>query len=149
MPPTNAKIQFHILQPVSLTERTRLKQFIIKLFRQEKKPLAELSYIFCSDQYLLEINRQFLQHDFYTDIITFPLADPGQPISGEIYISVDRVRDNAREFGSSIQQELLRVIFHGALHLCGYKDKSPRDEKLMRAMEDKYLELYSVPRGNI
>ena len=149
MPPTNAKIQFHILQPVSLTERTRLKQFIIKLFRQEKKPLAELSYIFCSDQYLLDINRQFLQHDFYTDIITFPLSDPGQPISGEIYISVDRVRDNAREFGSSIQQELLRVIFHGALHLCGYKDKSPRDEKLMRAMEDKYLELYSVPRGNI
>ena len=149
MPPTNAKIQFHILQPVSLTERTRLKQFIIKLFRQEKKPLAELSYIFCSDQFLLDINRQFLQHDFYTDIITFPLSDPGQPISGEIYISVDRVRDNAREFGSSIQQELLRVIFHGALHLCGYKDKSPRDEKLMRAMEDKYLELYSVPRGNI
>jgi probable rRNA maturation factor len=142
MPLTNAKIQFHILQPVSLTERTRLKQFIIKLFRQEKKPLAELSYIFCSDQYLLDINRQFLQHDFYTDIITFPLSDPGQPISGEIYISVDRVRDNAREFGSSIRQELLRVIFHGALHLCGYKDKSPRDEKLMRAMEDKYLTLY-------
>jgi len=142
MPPTNAKIQFHILQPVSLRERTRLKQFIVKLFRQEKKPLAELSYIFCSDQYLLDINRQFLQHDFYTDIITFPLSDPGQPISGEIYISVDRVRDNAREFGSSIRQELLRVIFHGALHLCGYKDKSLRDEKLMRKMEDKYLSLY-------
>ena len=142
MPLTNAKIQFHILQPVSLRERTRLKQFIIKLFRQEKKPLAELSYIFCSDQYLLDINRQFLQHDFYTDIITFPLSDPGQPISGEIYISVDRVRDNAREFGSSIRQELLRVIFHGALHLCGYKDKSLRDEKLMRKMEDKYLSLY-------
>jgi rRNA maturation RNase YbeY len=143
MPPTNAKIQFHILQPVSLRERTRLKQFIVKLFRQEKKPLAELSYIFCSDQYLLDINRQFLQHDFYTDIITFPLSDPGQPISGEIYISVDRVRDNAREFGSSIRQELLRVIFHGALHLCGYKDKSLRDEKLMRKMEDKYLALYN------
>jgi len=142
MPPTNAKIQFHILQPVPLKERTRLKQFIIRLFRQEKKPLAGLSYIFCSDQYLLDINRQFLQHDFYTDIITFPLSDPGQPISGEIYISVDRVRDNAGEFGSSIQRELLRVIFHGALHLCGYKDKSPRDEKLMRKMEDKYLALY-------
>jgi probable rRNA maturation factor len=142
MPLTNAKIQFHILQSVSLKERTHLKQFIIRLFRQEKKPLAALDYIFCSDQYLLDINRQFLQHDFYTDIITFPLSDPGQPISGEIYISVDRVRDNAREFGSSIQQELLRVVFHGALHLCGYKDKSPRDEKLMRKMEDKYLLLY-------
>jgi rRNA maturation RNase YbeY len=149
MPPTNAKIQFHILQPVSLKERTRLKQFIIKLFRQEKKPLASLSYIFCSDQYLLDINRQFLQHDFYTDIITFPLSDAGQPINGEIYISVDRVRDNAREFGSSVRKELHRVIFHGALHLCGYKDKGPRDEKLMRKMEDKYLKLYSVPRGNI
>jgi len=139
---TNAQIQFHILQPISLEERTRLKQFLITLFKKEKKPLAELSYIFCSDQRLLEINRQFLQHDFYTDIITFPLSDPGQPISGEIYISVDRVRDNAREFGSSIKRELHRVIFHGALHLCGYKDKSPKDEKLMRKMEDKYLTLY-------
>jgi len=139
---TNAQIQFHILQPISLEERTRLKQFLITLFKKEKKPLAELSYIFCSDQRLLEINRQFLQHDFYTDIITFPLSDPGQPISGEIYISVDRVRDNAREFGISIKRELHRVIFHGALHLCGYKDKSPKDEKLMRKMEDKYLTLY-------
>jgi probable rRNA maturation factor len=142
MPATNAKIQFHILQPISLEERTRLKQFLNGLFKKEKKPLAELSYIFCSDQRLLEINRQFLQHDFYTDIITFPLSDPGQPISGEIYISVDRVRDNAREFGNSIREELHRVIFHGALHLCGYKDKSPKDEKLMREMEDKYLALY-------
>lgn len=142
MPAINAKIQFHILQPVSLEERTRLKQFIISLFRREKKALAELSLIFCSDPYLLEINRQFLQHDFYTDIITFPLSDPGQPISGEIYISVDRVRENAAAFGSSIKKELHRVIFHGALHLCGYKDKSPRDQKLMRKMEDHYLALY-------
>ena len=119
-----------------------MKQFIISLFRREKKPLAELNYIFCSDQRLLEINRQFLQHDFYTDIITFPLSDPGQPISGEIYISVDRVRDNAAAFGSSITKELHRVIFHGALHLCGYKDKSPREEKIMRKMEDHYLALY-------
>ena len=142
MPTTNARIQFHILQQVSLKERTRLKQFLITLFKKEKKPLAALSYIFCSDQRLLEINRQFLQHDFFTDIITFPLSDPGQPITGEIYISIDRVRDNAREFGSSVKKELHRVIFHGALHLCGYKDKSPGEEKLMRKMEDKYLALY-------
>jgi rRNA maturation RNase YbeY len=142
MPAINAKIQFHILQSVSLKERARLKQFIISLFRREKKPLAELNYIFCSDQRLLEINRQFLQHDFYTDIITFPLSDPGQPISGEIYISVDRVRENAAAFGTLIRKELLRVIFHGALHLCGYKDKSPKDEKLMRKMEDHYLAQY-------
>ena len=142
MPVINARIQFHFIQPVSLEERTRLKQFIVTLFQKEKKKLAELQYIFCSDPYLLEINSQFLQHDFYTDIITFPLSDPGQPISGEIYISVDRVRDNTREFGSSLKKELHRVIFHGALHLCGYKDKSPQDEKLMREMEDKYLALY-------
>jgi len=142
MPTTNARIQFHILQQVSLKERTRLKQFLITLFKKEKKPLAALSYIFCSDQRLLEINRQFLQHDFFTDIITFPLSDPGQPITGEIYISIDRVRDNAREFGSSVKKELHRVIFHGALHLCGYKDKSPGEEKLMRKMEDKCLTLY-------
>jgi probable rRNA maturation factor len=142
MPANNAKIQFHILQKVSLKDRTQLKRFLTSLFKKEKKPLAELNYIFCSDQYLLEINRQFLQHDFYTDIITFPLSDPGQPISGEIYISVDRVRENAAAFGSSIRKELHRVIFHGALHLCGYKDKSPRDEKLMRKMEDRYLALY-------
>lgn len=142
MPAINAKIQFHSLQPVSLKERTRLKQFIIALFRREKKALAELSFIFCSDPYLLEINRQFLQHDFYTDIITFPLSDPGQPISGEIYISVDRVRENAAAFGSSLQKELHRVVFHGALHLCGYKDKTSGDEKLMRKMEDHYLALY-------
>ena len=142
MPATNAKIQFHILQPISLEERTRLKQFLNGLFKKEKKSLGELSYIFCSDQRLLEINRQFLQHDFYTDIITFPLSDPGQPISGEIYISVDRVRENAGKFGNSVRKELHRVIFHGALHLCGYKDKSPGEEKLMRKMEDKYLALY-------
>ena len=142
MPVNNAKIQFHILQKVSLKDRTQLKRFLTSLFKKEKKPLAELNYIFCSDQYLLEINRQFLQHDFYTDIITFPLSDPGQPISGEIYISVDRIRENAAAFGSSIRKELHRVIFHGALHLCGYKDKSPRDEKLMRKMEDRYLALY-------
>lgn len=138
----NPRIQFHFLHPVSLQERARLKQFIISLFQKEKKRLTELQYIFCSDQRLLEINQQFLQHDFYTDIITFPLSDPGQPISGEIYISVDRVRDNAAVFGSSIKRELHRVIFHGALHLCGYKDKKPREEKLMREMEDKYLALY-------
>src|ERR1700679_3218515 len=112
MPAINAKIQFHILQPVPLKERTRLKQFIVSLFKREKEPLAELSFIFCSDQYLLEINRQFLQHDFFTDIIPFPLSDPGQPTSGEIYISVDRVRENAAAFGSSLKKELHRVIFH-------------------------------------
>src|SRR5580698_8690057 len=132
-------IRFHFLEKISLKDRQILKNTLTALFKKERKKLAKLQYIFVSDDRLLEINRQFLQHDFYTDIITFPLSEPRQPISGEIYISVDRVRENAREFGSSIKEELLRVIFHGALHLCGYKDKTPRDEKLMRVMEDKYL----------
>lgn len=104
--------------------------------------MAELQYIFCSDDYLLQINRQFLHHDYYTDIITFDLTEESHPINAEIYISVDRVRDNAREFGNSLRTELHRVIFHGSLHLCGYKDKNPREQELMRQMEEKYLKLY-------
>lgn len=104
--------------------------------------MREIHYIFCSDDYLLEINRQHLQHDYYTDIITFGLSDPGQPIQAEVYISIDRVRDNARQLNYSIKEELHRVVFHGALHLCGYKDKRAKDQRIMRKMEDKYLRLY-------
>ena len=138
----NPSIQFNFLEPISLAERTRLKRFLVALFKRERKALAELQYIFCSDAYLLEINRQFLHHDFYTDIITFDLSEKGQPTSGEIYISVDRVRDNAQNFDSSLKKELQRVIFHGALHLCGFKDKTPKEELEMRKMEEKYLALY-------
>ena len=138
----NPTIQFNFLEPISLAERTRLKQFIILLFKREKAPLAEIQYIFCSDQYLLAINRQFLQHDYYTDIITFDLSEPGQPINAEIYISVDRVRENAREFNSSVKKELHRVLFHGALHLVGYSDKGREAEIRMRKMEEKYLTRY-------
>ncbi|HZE83551.1 MAG TPA: rRNA maturation RNase YbeY [Puia sp.] len=136
-------IQFHFLQQgFSLADRSSLKVFIASLLKKEKKRLGELNYIFCSDDYLLEINRQFLHHDFYTDIITFDLSNPGLPLNAEIYISVDRVRDNAREFQSSFKNEMHRVIFHGALHLCGYKDKKPAEKQIMRKMEDKYLSLY-------
>jgi probable rRNA maturation factor len=135
-------IQFHLLKAISLRDRTRLKAFLHLLFQREKTKLAELQYIFCSDDRLLEINKQFLNHDYYTDIITFNLSGANQPINAEIYISVDRVRDNAQEFNSSVQKELHRVIFHGALHLCGYEDKTRKDELEMRKMEDKYLNLY-------
>ncbi|HUB60499.1 MAG TPA: rRNA maturation RNase YbeY [Puia sp.] len=141
-------IRFHFLQKISLHNRQLVKSTLAILFRQEGKKLGELRYIFVSDKRLLEINRQFLQHDFYTDIITFPLSEPRQPISGEIYISVDRVRDNARKYGNSMKEELLRVIFHGALHLCGYGDKTPLQEKKMRRLEEKYLQLYRVSTWN-
>jgi len=137
------KIRFHFLEgDITLTERSSLKAFIENLFKREKKKLSGLNYIFCSDDYLLDINKQYLKHDFYTDIITFGLSDPGKPISGEIYISLDRVRDNANQFNTTLKREIHRVIFHGALHLCGYRDKKKEEEILMRKMEDKYLSLY-------
>jgi probable rRNA maturation factor len=135
-------IQFNFLHPIALQDRTRLKRLLASLFKKEKKQLGELLYIFCSDDYLLQINLEYLNHNYFTDIITFDLSEKDQLINAEIYISVDRVRENAREFGCSVRQELHRVMFHGALHLCGYKDKKPKDALLMREMEDKWLGLY-------
>lgn len=126
-----------------LRNRTRLKVIIERLFKNEKHGLARLNYVFCSDKFLLRINRDYLGHDEYTDIISFDLTDPGEDITGEIYISIDRVRDNARMLRQPVSQELLRVIFHGALHLCGYGDKSEKELKKMREMEDKYLKIVS------
>ena len=127
---------------LTLTSKTELKAFIESLFKKEKTPLATINYIFCSDKYLLTINQQFLKHDYYTDIITFGLHDKGTPVVAEVYISTDRVKENAATHGVTYTNEMLRVLFHGALHLCGYKDKSSEDEKLMRAKESFYLEKY-------
>jgi len=135
-------IQFHFLLPVSFSKRTLAKEVIRDLFKKEKTKLEQLQYIFCSDEYLLEINKQHLQHNYYTDIITFDLSNKPNAVIGEIYISVDRVKDNAQNYEVSFKQELLRVIFHGALHLCGYKDKTQKDQALMRKAEDKYLHYY-------
>jgi len=136
-------IQFFFTdQKITLTDRTNLKSFIQSIFKKEKTSAASLTYVFCSDPYLLEINKQFLQHDYYTDIITFDLSSTKDIVEGEVYISIDRVRDNANQLGHSIKNELHRVIFHGALHLCGYKDKKPADKKDMRLAEEKYLKLY-------
>ena len=112
------------------------------LFKKEKASLTSLNFIFCSDEYLLEINQQFLKHNFYTDIISFNLAANNEPVEGEIYISLDRVRENAGELNQSFKTELHRVIFHGALHLCGYMDKRPADILVMRKKEDEYLKSY-------
>jgi rRNA maturation RNase YbeY len=128
---------------ISLPHRTRLKAFITKLFAKEGKKLKSLNYIFTSDKDLLRINREYLDHDFYTDIITFDLSEDPDFKVAEIYISTDRVRENAVSFGVAIQQELLRVIFHGALHLCGYKDKSHKDKELMTFKENYFLKLYT------
>ena len=137
-------IVFHALEPVIFKQRRLLKKFIIQLFIKEKKFLQSIDIIFCSDEYLLEINKQHLQHDFYTDIITFDLSESSaNPIIGELYISIDRVKDNAALRDEKFSTELLRVIFHGLLHLCGFKDKKAKDKKTMRPKEDEYLGLYN------
>ena len=126
----------------TLKNRVALKSFIEKRVKKEGLSIESLNYVFCSDKYLLEINKQFLDHNYYTDIISFDLSEvPGQLI-GEVYISVDRVKDNAKTHGATFSEELLRVIFHGALHFCGYKDKKPADAKKMRQMEDLWLSAY-------
>ena len=126
----------------TLANRVALKSFIEKKLKKEGYTIDSLTYVFCSDKYLLKINKDFLSHDYYTDIISFDLSEvPGQLI-GEVYISVDRVKDNAKTHGTSLKEELHRVIFHGALHFCGYKDKKPSDAKKMREMEDRWLNAY-------
>lgn len=136
-------IQFFFLQKnISLTNRTSLKTFINSIFKMERRKLESLTYIFCSDEYLLEINKTHLKHNYYTDIITFDFSYTENAITGEIYISTDRVRDNASTLDVSIKEELHRVIFHGALHLCGYKDKTTKDAKDMRVAEDRCLNNY-------
>jgi rRNA maturation RNase YbeY len=136
-------ISFNFEKRITLNNRRNLKQFLSKLFNNEKVAAESLSYVFCSDDFLLKINQDYLQHDYYTDIITFDLSsDLQSPIIGEIYISVDTIRDNAKRFHSTTEKELHRVIFHGALHLCGYKDKTMKEKSEMINMEDQCLEQY-------
>jgi probable rRNA maturation factor len=137
-----ARIDFHELTPVSLRNRRTLKEFLFSVFRHEKQHLQELTIVFCDDPYLLDLNRRFLNHDFYTDILSFALSGPKEALTAEIYISVDRVKENARTAKTTFQEELHRVVFHGVLHLCGYTDKSVGAQRLMRSKEDACLKSY-------
>lgn len=132
---------------ITLSGRNRLKQFIEQLFKAEKKALVSINYIFCSDTNLLAINQQFLKHDYYTDTITFNLSNNLHIIEGEVYISVDRVRENAQKLNLTLKEELHRVLFHGTLHLCGYKDKTIKEKRKMTKREDKYLRAYLFDRS--
>lgn len=140
--PSKSKVYFFFEhRKFFLGNRSKLKKFIESIFKKEKKQLGSLNYIFCTDKRLREINRQFLKHDYYTDIISFELSET-EYCQGEIYISIDRVKENAKGLKISFKSELLRVIFHGALHLCGFKDKSKLEMKKIREREDFYLRLY-------
>lgn len=125
-----------------LLNESDLTIWISKVCSSENLDFGDVSLIFCSDEYLLEMNRTHLDHDFYTDIITFDYTD-NQIVSGDLFISIDRVRDNANDFIVSFEHELHRVIIHGILHLCGYKDKSDDEEKLMRSKENVALAMIS------
>ncbi|MBS1496019.1 MAG: rRNA maturation RNase YbeY [Bacteroidetes bacterium] len=136
-------VHFHFQKQVDLKLRKKLKAFIPEIFIFNRKLGGNISFVFCSDEYLLNINKDFLQHDYYTDIITFNLSPKGQAtIDAELYISVDRVKDNAFNLKIPLQVELQRVIFHGILHLCGFKDKSKSDILEMRKKEDECLKKF-------
>lgn len=119
-----------------------LKKFIEEMFRKEGRSLDEFNFVFCSDSFLLSINKKYLGHDYKTDIITFNFSENSKRIKGESYISIDRVRDNAQRLKISYRKEILRVIFHGVLHLCGYDDKTTKDSLIIREKEDFYLRSY-------
>ena len=122
-----------------LKDKRKIKQWLKATIEAEGFELDELTYIFCSDAYLLQINQQYLDHDTYTDIITFDNSVEASDITGDIFISIDRVSENAVKFGQTFTDELHRVIVHGVLHLLGYKDKTPNDNKKMTQKEDEYL----------
>jgi len=122
-----------------------VKNWVIELVVAESGLPARFQYVFCNDEFLYDMNVSFLGHDDFTDIITFDLSEDGVMAKvGEIYISVDRVRANAIQFNVSFVQEMCRVIFHGALHLCGYGDKTEKEVKQMRAKENFYLKKFNI-----
>lgn len=135
-------VHFHNMVKVRLSDRNMLKSFIDKMVRKSQKAPLFLNIVFCSDAYLLDINKRFLNHDYYTDIITFNLSEPGTLSQAEIYISVDRVSENAKNQLVSFRNEIHRVIFHGVLHLLGYDDKSSKKKDEMTKMENRWLGLY-------
>jgi rRNA maturation RNase YbeY len=132
-------ILFHTLDAdPQLKQKNALKRWISAcIFLENKKP-GDINVIFCSDEHLLGMNRTHLNHDYYTDIITFDFGE-GDTVSGDLYISFDRVKDNANQNGTSLQNETYRVIIHGVMHLCGYKDKQKKDIVVMRQKEEKCL----------
>ena len=127
----------------SLKVKPFLKIMLTSIFEEEGFDFESVSYIFCTDEYLLKLNQQYLNHDTLTDVITFTLSETSLPIISEIYISVERVRENAVLHGAAYEDELHRVMIHGILHLCGYSDHTPELKLGMRAKEDYYLDKMS------
>lgn len=133
-------IQF-FYENLTETVSTDYTKWMEEIILSEGKKMGDINYIFCDDEYLLKINQDYLQHDYYTDIITFDSVK-GKTISGEIFVSLQRISDNASTLSKNYEEELRRVLAHGILHLCGYKDKSEEEEQEMRRKEDYYIARY-------
>ena len=131
----------------SLKGRRKLKDFLGEIFIEENKSIEQVNIIFCSDEYLLSLNKKHLNHHYYTDTLTFPLSDNPEAIKGEIYISVERVRENSISFGVPYYTELVRVIIHSCLHLCGYMDKPEKEITKMNNKQELYVNRWIVSRG--
>ena len=127
--------------PFPKIKRRLTTKWIHLTIEKYHKKAGAISYIFCSDEEILKINKQYLNHDYYTDIITFDYSENGV-VSGDLFISLDTVKSNSEKFGTIYEEELHRVMIHGVLHLCGFKDKTSADEKIMRKKEDEALEIF-------
>ncbi len=136
-------INFFYETEVETLDESNLISWIGNVILSEEKTEGEINFIICDDKYLLKINQDFLDHDTYTDIISFDNTI-GNQLHGDIFISIERVVDNANTFDVSVDEEMRRVLIHGVLHLCGYKDKTPNEEILMRQKEDEKLLLFHV-----
>ena len=136
-------IDYNYETDFELTYESAISEWISKVIVSENKSEGEINFIFCDDDYLLEINKQHLNHDTLTDVISFDYS-LGNELSGDVFISIERVQDNAKDFKVSFTEELNRVMIHGILHYCGYKDKTEEDKRLMRNKEDEKLKLFHV-----
>ena len=136
-------INFYFENDFNLNDHDSYEEWLKKVISSEEKELEEVSYIFCDDQYLLEINQKYLNHDTYTDIISFDSCI-GNILQGDIFISTERVSENSAEYGVEFQEELRRVMAHGILHFCGYKDKSEEEQSLMRQKEEEKMQMFHV-----
>lgn len=138
-------ISYHlegVEKPKICTRRT--SKWVKDVAEKHGKIVGEIAYIFCSDEYIIDVNRKFLNHDYYTDVITFDYSE-GKKISGDIFISLDTVKTNAEAFNQDYYNELERIIIHGILHLCGFKDKEPNDKEEMTFQEDEAIKLLIKP----
>ena len=129
-------------------EKKEVRVWLKKVVKKEEKKLGCLNFIFCSDKHLLEINKKYLKHTALTDVITFDFSESKKTIEGDVYISTDRVKENAQKYSVSFKKELLRTLVHGVLHLIGYKDKKEKEKKIMFLKEQNFLRMFSSDKSS-